>query len=449
MRLSIAQHSRPSENACAQLTNRSQQRKPVFCRRYPWQPTRAGRRRDTPSRRECLRVKNLTAGPTTLEQPIFDGGAALNAVRRASASVRAARETLATLEAELLVAAASAYAEVIQARAIVVLQSESLKALQAVHALTRERLAVRDVTISDIAQSEAALVGAQIQVGVARANLANAEGQFLQVVRRPPGALDSFKISQLPLPGKFELAAQQADRQHPAILAAMHRAAAGQHNVAVVVAKYGPTVSLHASYQNRRDFDGMPTSTDLQTGSTIQAVAHIPLYSGGSVDADVQSARHTQISLVHELAQQRAVIRSTVTQAWSNWQQTNANHRLLAHQIDANARALAGLRHEQSAGQRAVIDVLNAERDLVRSRVELAQSNRNTIVAGFVLLASVGELTLQSLVSGSTAKTGASTDHTQPKTTVRLARPTRTLQKPSGAAWSTTVQAATSTVREH
>ena len=371
----------------------------------------------------------------TVEQPIFDGGAALNAVRRANASVRAGQQTVASVESDVLLAAASAYADVIQTRAVLALQIESTRAFKITRNLTKERRGVGDVAIADVAQTEAALAGAEIQVGTARVALAVAEAQFLQIVGRHPERLEAFHTAALALPDKLENALHQAETQHPQIIAAYHREEAARHNIEVARAKYLPTVSLQASYQSRRDADGTVALVDPRAAATVQAVAHIPLYSGGSVDAEINAARHTRLSLVHELAQERALVRTAVAQAWSNWHQTVLSRKLLAQQIEANSRALAGLRKEQSVGQRAVIDVLNAERDLVTSRIAMEQARRATTVSGFTLLASVGALSMQTHNPASAPRVASQ------RLTIEATKQDVGGTAGTSAAWSTTVHA--------
>src|SRR3546814_6462375 len=58
--------------------------------------------------------------------------------------------------------------------------------------------------------------------------------------------------------------------------------------------------------------------------------------------------------------------------------------------IAANELALEGVRAENSVGTRNVLDVLNAEQELLNSRVQLVTAERDAYVAGFTLLAAMG-----------------------------------------------------------
>jgi outer membrane protein len=59
--------------------------------------------------------------------------------------------------------------------------------------------------------------------------------------------------------------------------------------------------------------------------------------------------------------------------------------------VQANELALEGTRAEQSVGTRTVLDVLNAEQELLNSQVALVSAKRDAYVAGFQLLNAMGQ----------------------------------------------------------
>jgi outer membrane protein len=58
--------------------------------------------------------------------------------------------------------------------------------------------------------------------------------------------------------------------------------------------------------------------------------------------------------------------------------------------VNANTLALEGTRAEQGVGTRNVLDVLNAEQELLNSQVALVTARRDAYVAGFALLNAMG-----------------------------------------------------------
>ena len=65
--------------------------------------------------------------------------------------------------------------------------------------------------------------------------------------------------------------------------------------------------------------------------------------------------------------------------------------------VQANELALEGARAEQSVGTRTVLDVLNAEQELLNSQVSLVTAKRDAYVAGFQLLNAMGQAEAQDL----------------------------------------------------
>ena len=66
-------------------------------------------------------------------------------------------------------------------------------------------------------------------------------------------------------------------------------------------------------------------------------------------------------------------------------------------QVDANRIALAGVREEERVGQRTLLDVLNAEQELLNSEVNLVTDQRNLVVASYAVLSTIGRLNAQEL----------------------------------------------------
>ncbi|MFX4222345.1 MAG: TolC family protein [Thalassobaculum sp.] len=59
--------------------------------------------------------------------------------------------------------------------------------------------------------------------------------------------------------------------------------------------------------------------------------------------------------------------------------------------------ALDGVQQEATVGARTVLDVLDAEQELLDAQVSLVVADRNAVVAAFTLLSALGRLTAQDL----------------------------------------------------
>jgi outer membrane protein len=58
--------------------------------------------------------------------------------------------------------------------------------------------------------------------------------------------------------------------------------------------------------------------------------------------------------------------------------------------VQAASLSLEGVRAENTVGNRTILDILNAQQELLSAQVELVTAQRNAYVAGFSLLAAMG-----------------------------------------------------------
>ncbi len=124
-----------------------------------------------------------------LVQPIFTGLQTFNAVNQSEADVRAGRENLRSVEQSVLGDAVTFYMNVVRDQAIVRLNESNVNVLTRELKATEDRLAVGEVTRTDVAQSQARRADSVAQLDLAKANLKTSRGNFERVIGHPPADL--------------------------------------------------------------------------------------------------------------------------------------------------------------------------------------------------------------------------------------------------------------------
>ena len=76
-----------------------------------------------------------------------------------------------------------------------------------------------------------------------------------------------------------------------------------------------------------------------------------------------------------------------VRSAYAVWQSSQEVIASAESAVRANSLSLEGVRAENSVGTRTVLDILNAEQELLNSQVTLVTARRDAYVAGFAVLA--------------------------------------------------------------
>jgi len=123
----------------------------------------------------------------------------------------------------------------------------------------------------------------------------------------------------------------------------------------------------------------------------------VPLYQAGGVSSRIRAAKQVNSQRRRELDQ---TVRAAVENATRAWQAlTTARSRIKAFtaQVRASEIALDGVRQEAQVGSRTVLDVLDAEQEMLDARVSLVRAQRDAVVASFDLRRSSGSLTAQRL----------------------------------------------------
>ncbi|WP_243444818.1 TolC family outer membrane protein [Sphingosinicella humi] len=347
--------------------------------------------------------RNFNAG-VDLSLPLFQGGRVRNSVRAADARVLAGRANLRATQGDIFTEAVAAYMDVIRDRSVVTLNRNQVGVLETNLQASEDRFEVGDLTRTDVAQSEARL-------SLARSNLATAEGQlegseenYRRVIGELPGDLQPPPPLP-PLPQTPDQAVEIALANNQDLVSIQNQVRAAGLDVRVASADRLPTVSAigsgrYTNFLGSQDgrFGTAPgelPNTETVTGAGVQAT--IPLYQGGLVGARVRQAQAFQSQLIEQgIEIERAVVANSRA-AFASYQAALDAIESNEIAVAANQLALEGTRAEQSVGTRNVLDVLNAEQELLNSQVALVTARRDAYVAGFQLLNAMGQAEIEDL----------------------------------------------------
>ena len=329
-----------------------------------------------------------------LSVPIYSGGAVRNSVQAAETRVKAGRGDLRATESGLFSQVVGAYVDVIRDQAIVGLNRNNVQVLEVNLTATRDRFEIGDLTRTDVAQSQARLAQAHSDLRSAEATLAGSRESYIRLVGKPP--VDLQPPPPLPgLPATPDDAVETALDHNPDLVAARLRSKAAGFDTRVAGSNRLPRISAFSGvdYTNFFSTLGGPASASVsQRQTTAQAGirATIPLFQGGLPAAQERQAQAREgATLEQEIGTEREVIASVRT-FFQQWKAANEIIQSSQSAVDAAALGLEGVRAENSVGNRTILDILNAEQELLNTQVVLVRARRNAYVAGFSLLAAMG-----------------------------------------------------------
>jgi outer membrane protein len=321
-------------------------------------------------------------------QSLYTGGRRDAQRTIANGQVDVAQERLRNAEQGVLLGVVTAYVDVRRDMEQVDIRANNVAVLTRQLQAARDRFEVGEITLTDVAQAEARLAGANAGLAAAQAQLESSRAAYREVVGEPAGALVAPPPAPA-LPQSLDEAIAFAFEHNPAVLVAEAAVSIAEAQVQVEASALRPQVSVVGSAQRAWE-QSLP---DQRTDSfSAAAQVTVPLYEGGFARSRMRQARFNIERAEADAEAARRQVAADVTAAWSA---VMASRRVIVasqEQVRANQLAFEGVEQEQQVGLRTTLDVLNAEQELLESRLTLVRADRDAYVAAHQLLAAIGAL---------------------------------------------------------
>jgi outer membrane protein len=212
----------------------------------------------------------------------------------------------------------------------------------------------------------------------------NAEAVALEKVREVAGVpvanLARLTKEELPLvPGQSDQWVANAVTQHPAIRALHHAMEAAAKTIDSQWANHLPQLSLQlaGTYADNGGFDNR--QLDPYTVGTLGLLLNVPLYSGGGTKAGEREAvaRFEMMKYKH-MEKQREIERQTRT-AYLNAQTGYSRIASTEREMEARVKARDGQQRSYELGAATIIALLEAKKNLLKSRFAYARARYDYI----------------------------------------------------------------------
>ena len=333
--------------------------------------------------------------PATLElearQPLYKGQQTAARLQGAKHRVSAQRARLISVEQAVFLSTGIAFMDVVRDQAVVELTVNNVNVLRRRLQAARDQFEVGEVTRTDVAQAEARLARAIAERAGAAGQLEASRAGYQRVVGDLPERLEEPPMLA-GIPEAKEEAVEAAAQDNPDVVAASYEQRAALEDVEAIRSELLPTVNLVGSVTHRRDAGGRDNRNN---DAVISAVVSVPLYEAGSVASRRRAAIETASRLRAATENHRRIAVEQAVRAWENLASARARLESLSTEVRASEIALDGLQQEAEVGTRTLLDVLDAEQDLLDARVNVVRTKQAEAVASYQLAAAMGRLTAE------------------------------------------------------
>jgi outer membrane protein len=342
---------------------------------------------------------DTTTQSISIDQKIFQGFQGYNSIKKSQLESEQGALRLKNTEQQVLLKSAFAYYDLIYKIKNKQFNLANVDLFERQVETDRSRLQKGEITLTDLAQSESSLAGANAKLISADTELLTAKSNFERIIRLPsPNDIlkDNFTDSlNLSFPQSLNTALTFSEKNNPKLLLAKLDYEIAEKNVSIEKSKFSPSASVNYTQSKNKDYS---SSVDDMDQGTLKATVTVPLFSGGENYSTLKKSKFKkeQSSLI--LQDIINEVKTDTANAWSAYQSSQSILESTQAQVKAAEIANEGITLEYDSGNtRTTLEVIQSRSLLLNSRIANAKAQSNFAISKFQLLAVLGELTLEKI----------------------------------------------------
>lgn len=313
--------------------------------------------------------------------------------------VKQANATFASAEQDLMIRTATAYFAVLQAIENLMFATAQVNALQKFYEQTNERFKVGLIAITDVQIAKARHDSAVATEISAKTAIQNQYEKLDEIVGYRIPYLAPLKIDiklPTPEPRDIETWVCTAINQNFDLLAARYKTWAAHADIKLNQFNHLPTLDLVGSLVRTTPSNQIQFKNTL---GTLGFQMNLPLFSGGAVFSKTRQAKHQFLKTDRETETLFRTTESNTRQFYRNVLNQIAQVEALKQAVVSNQSALEATQASFNVGTRTIVDVLNAQTDLIQAQQNLAVARYTYVTQSLQLKRVAGLLSPEDLAN--------------------------------------------------
>tara|TARA_B110000211_G_scaffold131841_1_gene151293 strand:- start:231 stop:1532 length:1302 start_codon:yes stop_codon:yes gene_type:complete len=335
----------------------------------------------------------------SVDQKIFQGFQGYNSIKKSKLESDQAAINLKNVEQQVLLKSAIAYYDLIYKIKNKQFNLANVDLFERQVETDASRLQKGEITLTDLAQSESSLAGANAKLISADTALLVAKSNFERIIRlAAPNKVvqDNFiETVNLNFPPDLNSALVISERYNPKLLLAQLDYKISEKDVSIEKSKFSPSASVNYTKSQNKDYSSTSDKLDQET---LKATVTIPIFKGGENYSSLKKSKFKREQTNLILQDKINEVKTDTVNAWSTYQSSESVLKSTQAQVEAAEIANEGITLEYDSGNtRTTLEVIQSRSLLLSSRISNAKAERDFSISKFELLAVIGDLTLDNL----------------------------------------------------
>ena len=338
--------------------------------------------------------RNTETKKISVDQKIFQGFQGYNNFKKSRLEFEKAKNEYKQVEQDTILNSVSAYYDLIFKNKSKDFNLANVDLFERQVESDRSRLQKGEISLTDLAQSESSLAGAQAAFIKADSEYISAIAEFERINRisAPKDLNDNFEVS-FQMPESLDNALELSNTNNPSLAIARINLAISERELNVEKAKLSPSATLNYSKTENKD---LSATVDEDEKETVKATVSWPIIQGGKNFSSIKKFKHKKEKNALLLADKENEIKTQTSTSWSFFQSAESVLVSTEAQLKAAEIANEGITLEYDSGNtRTTLEVIQSRSLLLEARISNARAKKDLIVSKLKLLSQVGGLDLK------------------------------------------------------
>ena len=257
------------------------------------------------------------------------------------------------------------------------------------------RLQKGEITLTDLAQSESSLAGANAQLIKAKTEFFSSQTNFKRVIGE--GTPDPTALSEkifIDLPASLNSSLEIASLKNINLLISKLEYEIAIKDLNIERSRLSPSATINISKSENKDFS---STIDEKNDETVKASISWPLIKGGENVSSIKKSSFNKQRAQLILQDTKNKVDTNTSNSWSNFQSSKSVLQATKAQLKAAEIANEGITLEYDAGNtRTTLEVIQSRSLLLEARIDYAKAERDFIISQLSLAKQIGTLSLRS-----------------------------------------------------
>ena len=332
----------------------------------------------------------------SVDQKIFQGFKGYNSLKKSELEVKQADFKLKQVEQQTILDTVSSYFDYLFKTKNEEFNLSNVNLFERQVEFDNARLQKGEITLTDLAQSESSLAGANANLIKAKTELLSSITNFERIIGEKVPSFENLNQKVLiNLPSTLNGSIESSRLRNLDLLISKLDYEISVKKLNIERARLSPKASIQVSKSENKDFS---STIDEKDDETVKATITWPIIKGGENISSIKKSSLEKQRFQLLLKDTKNKVLSETSNSWSNYKSSKSVLDATKAQLKAAEIANEGITLEYDSGNtRTTLEVIQSRSLLLEARIAYSKAQRDYVVSQFELAKQIGTLSQKSI----------------------------------------------------